>query len=98
MKKVMFLHKYSHDAAAFRYRFAQYFPFLQEHGLKIASQSLLGETYLAEKYTGRWLRSWRVLAAYFRRIFYVRAARRPDLMVVYMEMLPYLPFWLEKLL
>ena len=96
--KILFLHKYDQQAAAFRYRFSQYFPTLQAEGIEITSQSLFDDAYLKDRFSKKMPPFIKVLKAYGRRLKYLFSAKDFDLVVLYMEALPYLPFWLESLL
>lgn len=97
-RKLLFLHKYDRRAAAYRYRFEQYFPFFQAAGIEVSSDSLFDNNYLERLFTGSGRSFLKVLAAYFRRVCLLLKPRGFDGLVIYMELLPYAPFFVEKLL
>src|SRR5688500_16148694 len=95
IKKVLLLHKYNQQAAAYRYRFSQYFPKLQAAGLEVVSQSLLDDDYLKNKFK-RKSNFFAIFKAYIQRIIFIKKnLAQFDVVVLYMEAFPYLPFFFE---
>ncbi len=93
--KVLCLQKYGPQMATYRYRFAQYTSYFEKHGIKYQVQSLIDDGELRAK-----LRSGRynvlpLFVSYLRRIFCLLSVAKFDLVIVYVEALPQLPFWFE---
>lgn len=93
--RVLFLHKYDRQAAAYRYRFEQYFPYFRSLGWQVSAQSLLESSYLTEKFSNQSVNLVGVFKSYCRRIWFLWKLKDTDFVVVYMEALPYLPFFFE---
>ncbi len=94
--KVLFLHKYSQKAASFRYRFSQYYSHLEKLGIECDTLSLLEDSYLEKKYSKEPISKMELLGCYFKRVRNVLKAKRYDATVIYFELLPYIPFFIEK--
>ncbi len=87
--------RYGALGASSRLRLAQYAPFLSQAGLDVALRPFLEDDYLTALYDGR-PRTGAALAAY-RRALAIRAEiRRHDLLWIEKELLPWLPYWLER--
>ena len=96
-KSILYLHKYSRMAAAYRYRFELFFRYVEEKSLSIEKQSLLGDNYLQHMYSkGR--RPWLTVAlSYITRFIFLLCQPSKKLKVVYMELFPRLPYFIEKI-
>ena len=96
--RVLGLSLYGPQAASHRVRLSQFQPGLAEAGIHLQIHSLLDNGYLQRSFTGRRPSMRDLLAAYGRRLQILHQADRFDLAIVYAELLPFLPGWLERLL
>ena len=87
--------RYGALGASSRLRLAQYAPFLSQAGLEVALRPFLEDDYLTALYDGR-PRTGAVLAAYRRALTIGAEIRRHDLLWIEKELLPWLPYWLER--
>jgi glycosyltransferase involved in cell wall biosynthesis len=87
---------YGPQAASHRVRLSQFQPGLASAGIDLQIQSLLDNTYLQRSFSGRRPSLLALLTAYGRRLQALREADRFDLAIVYAELLPFLPGWLER--
>ncbi|HTQ70444.1 MAG TPA: glycosyltransferase [Acidocella sp.] len=87
--------RYGALGASSRLRLAQYAPFLRQAGLEVALRPFLEDDYLAALYDGR-PRAGAALAAYRRALAIGGDIRRHDLLWIEKELLPWLPYWLER--
>ena len=95
---VLGLSLYGPQAASHRVRLSQFKPGLAASGISLQIQSLLDDAYLRRSFSGRRPSIRCLLDAYGRRLHALRHADRFDLVIVYAELLPFLPGWLERLL
>jgi glycosyltransferase involved in cell wall biosynthesis len=96
--RVLGLSLYGPQAASHRVRLAQFQPGLAAYGIELQIQSLLSDNYLQRRYSGSMILPDDLISAYVRRIWSLQQARRFDLAIVYAELLPLLPAWIEQLL
>lgn len=96
MIRVLGLSLYGPQAASHRVRLSQFQPGLAAAGIDLQIQSLLDNAYLQRSFSGRRPSIRALLAAYGRRLQALRLADRFDLAIVYSELLPFLPGWLER--
>jgi len=94
--RVLGLSLYGPQAASHRVRLSQFQPGLAAAGIDLQIQSLLDNAYLQRRFSGRRPSLRALLAAYGRRLQALRQADRFDLAIVYAELLPFLPGWLER--
>jgi glycosyltransferase involved in cell wall biosynthesis len=94
--RVLGLSLYGPQAASHRVRLAQFQPGLAAAGIDLQIESLLDDAYLQRTYSGRRPSLRSLLAAYGRRLKALRQAKHFDLAIVYAELLPFLPAWLER--
>jgi glycosyltransferase involved in cell wall biosynthesis len=94
--KVQAFSLYGPQAASHRVRLSQFQAGLAAAGIDLQIQSLLDNAYLQRSFSGRRPSLWALLAAYARRIQALRQADHFDLAIVYAELLPFLPSWLER--
>jgi glycosyltransferase involved in cell wall biosynthesis len=94
--RVLGLSLYGPQAASHRVRLSQFQPNLAAAGIDLQIQSLLDNAYLQRSFSGRRPSLRCLIAAYGRRIRALRQADRFDLTIVYAELLPFLPGWLER--
>ncbi len=96
MIRVLGLSLYGPQAASHRVRLSQFQPGLAVTGIDLQIQSLLDNAYLQRSFNGRRPSLRGLLAAYGRRLQVLHKANRFDLAIVYAELLPFLPGWLER--
>jgi glycosyltransferase involved in cell wall biosynthesis len=87
---------YGPQAASHRVRLSQFQPGLAAAGIDLQIQSLLNDAYLQHRFTGRRPSLRGLLTAYGQRLQALREADHFDLAIVYAELLPLLPAWLER--
>lgn len=97
MIRVLAFSLYGPLAASHRVRLSQYKPRLAEQGIDLHIQSLLDDKYLQRSFAGFQPSYFRILFAYFRRILALTFTERFDLVIVYGDLLPFIPGWLERL-
>jgi glycosyltransferase involved in cell wall biosynthesis len=89
--KALFLTKYSREGASTRYRFLQYFPYLEAEGVRCAFSSLTDASYLKNLYAIKRGTLGDYTRAFFRRVKALLNVRRYDIVVIEYEILPYFP-------
>jgi glycosyltransferase involved in cell wall biosynthesis len=94
--RVLGLSLYGPQAASHRVRLSQFQPGLAAAGIDLQIQSLLDNAYLQSRFSGDRPSLRGLLAAYGGRLQALRQADRFDLAIVYAELLPFLPGWLER--
>ena len=94
--RVLVLSLYGPQAASHRVRLSQFQSGLAAAGIDLQIQSLLDNAYLQRSFSGRRPSLRGLFAAYGRRLQVLRAAGSCDLAIVYGELLPCLPGWLER--
>jgi len=87
---------YGPQAASHRVRLSQFQPGLASAGIELQIQSLLDDVYLQRSFSGHGPSLSGLLSAYGRRVQALGCADRFDLAIVYGELLPLLPAWLER--
>jgi len=99
MKSIVFFTKYGNKAASTRYRFSQFFLYLEANGFECKIYPLLGDKYLTNRFSTGAV-SWKnVLQGYVKRFFVLLDPKmRESIAVVYSELFPFLPLWLERFL
>lgn len=95
---VLALPRYSEAAPSSRYRFGQFLPALARSGIDVEVEPLFGDWYMASLRRGERPPLSRLVGAYLGRIGGLLARRRPDLLWIEKELLPFLPWWLERAL
>ncbi|MDG2242273.1 MAG: glycosyltransferase family 1 protein [Rhodospirillaceae bacterium] len=95
---VLALTRYDRMGASSRVRFLQYVPYLERMGLRVEVQPLLPREYLTCLYAHGTRSSVTVAASLINRL--LRVLRKGDVDVIWLqrEVLPFLPFVLEKIL
>ena len=96
MIRVLGLSLYGPQAASHRVRLSQFQSGLAAAGIDLQIQSLLDDAYLQRSFAGGRPSLRDLFAAYGRRLQALRQADRFDLAIVYAELLPFLPGWLER--
>ena len=87
--------RYGPLGASSRLRLAQYAPYLSLTGLNVRLRPFLQDDYLAALYSGR-QRTGAAMAAYQRAVTLRDEIKQHDLLWIEKELLPWLPFWLER--
>ena len=96
MLKVLALSLYGPLAASHRVRLSQYKVGLAAEGISLEINCLLDNSYLACKFGGRTPPLWRLFLSYANRLKLLLNAKRFDLLIVYGELFPFFPWWLEN--
>lgn len=98
--RVLFLPKYGPLGASARHRAYQYLPTLEASGIHCSIQPLFSDRYLQELFTSGRRSKRLLLLAFARRIAAVLGAiiTRPDVVIIHIELFPYFPPLLERLL
>ena len=89
--KALFLTKYSREGASTRYRFLQYFPYLQLEGIECTFSPLTDASYLRNLYAFKRGTLDDYARALARRIRALTGIRKYDIVIVEYEILPYFP-------
>lgn len=96
MIRVLGLSLYGPQAASHRVRLSQFQPGLAGQGIELQIQSLLDDAYLQRCFAGGRPSLRGLISAYGQRVRALLQADRFDLAIVYAELLPLLPAWLEQ--
>ena len=96
MIKVMGLALYGDKAASTRYRLFQYKSLLEESGIELEVFSLLSNEYLVKKFNGERVSLLVMLVSVFNRIKILLKQKKYDCAIVYCEIFPLLPGWIES--
>lgn len=94
--RVLAFSLYGPLAASHRVRLSQFQSGLACAGIDLTIQSLLDDNYLRRRFAGRPLSFVSLIAAYVNRIQSLRNLEHFDLVIVYGELLPFVPGWLER--
>jgi glycosyltransferase involved in cell wall biosynthesis len=94
--RILGLSLYGPQAASHRVRLLQFQPGLAAVGVDLQIHSLLDNVYLQRSFNGRRPSLRGLLTAYASRLQALHQANRFDLAIVYAELLPFLPGWLER--
>lgn len=95
--KVLLLSRYTALGASSRLRHLQYLPALRRHGLDVTAAPFFDDGYLETLYAGRRPPLGGVLASYARRVRTLLGAGGYDLLWIEKELLPWVPFAVERL-
>ena len=71
---------------------------LEAEGYEIVQQSLLSDDYLNNKFAGKKINLLLIAKFYLKRLLFILKNRDAELAIVYMEVFPYLPYWIENFL
>lgn len=97
-KRILVLPRYSRNGPSSRVRFYQFLPLIKEHGFDCTIAPFFDEQYIYDLYHHQSINKSRVLNAYYQRFSTARTINRYDLVWLQYELLPWLPFWMEKML
>jgi len=96
MIKVLGLSLYGPLAASTRYRLEQYIPGLSEYGIGLQIHHLLGDEYLRCRFRGRKLPLATLIQASYNRLSLLLREQEFDTVILYAELFPFMPGWLER--
>lgn len=96
--RVLLLSRYGRKGPSSRLRHDQFVPRLAAEGIRVDAAPLLPDAYLEALYAGRRWPPHRIAARYLGRLARLLAARRYDLLWIEKELLPWLPFAVERAL
>lgn len=96
--KLLVLTRYSDLGASSRLRFFQYYPHLRNLGIKVEHDCLISNSLLKRKYRVGSYGFFPLLRAYIGHIKIILKCRSFDVVWVEKELLPWFPYWIEKLL
>jgi glycosyltransferase involved in cell wall biosynthesis len=96
--RILLLHKYGQKAASFRYRLQQYVPYLEAAGFECTVSPLLGDDYLTERFKSGRRSPLAIAQAALRRLKVLYEVERYDLVVLCIEVFPYVPALFERYL
>jgi glycosyltransferase involved in cell wall biosynthesis len=95
---VLALPRYSRAAPSSRYRMLQFLPALARQSIDVEVCPLLGDWYMAGLLANRHPPLAALAGAYWHRVRQLSGRRRPDLIWIERELLPWLPWPLERAL
>lgn len=96
--KVLYLTKYSRNAASSRLRSYQYFPFLKAKGISVTVSPFFDEDYLIKLYSGKRIAKRKFLKFYLNRFLTLFSVYKYDRIIIEKELFPYFFSWFEKIL
>ncbi len=96
--RALFLTKYSREGASTRYRFLQYFPYLESKGIKCTFSPFTDSSYLRNIYATKRGSAADYVRALSRRIKALFTVRKYDVVIIEYEILPYFPPIFERML
>lgn len=96
--QLLALPRYARAGASSRYRFYQYFPYLQQNGFQIASAPLLDDRYIQNLNAKTGQSKIKIVVAYWKRIQSLLRSKRFDLIWLQGEAFPWVPAGIERLL
>ncbi len=96
MIRILGLSLYGPQAASHRVRLSLFQAGLAVNGIQLEIQSLLGDAYLQSRFTGAAPSLRGLITCFGQRIRVLQKARCFDLAIVYAELLPLMPAWIEE--
>jgi len=96
--KILGLALYGPQAASHRVRLSQFKGVLGARGINLTIQSLLDDEYIKKKYAGKPVSAIAILKYYWKRIVCLSTQQQYDAVILYCELFPFAPAWLEKLI
>lgn len=96
--KILALTRYTELGASSRIRVFQFFPYLEQSGIKITAEPLLGDNYINYLYTNSTVPFIEIVKSYFKRISLLLKKNQFDVIWIQQEAFPWLPYWFEKML
>ena len=98
MIRVLCLSLYGAKAASHRVRFSQYKAGLASKDIEMEIHSLLDDSYITRRFSGKSPSIQRLTYAYVERLCVLAKAKRFDLAIVYAELFPLMPGFIERAL
>lgn len=96
MIKVLGLALYGPLAASTRYRLEQYIPGLSEYGIDLQIHHLLGDEYLRYRFQNEKFSLTALMRAAYKRLSLLLRIQQFDAAILYAELFPLMPGWLER--
>jgi glycosyltransferase involved in cell wall biosynthesis len=96
MMRVLFLTKYDAQAASARLRLIQYFPMLEKEGITCELSPLFDRNYLSHKFSKGNVSAGKALQSFLKRTNAVLRAGSSKVVVVQIELFPFLPDFFES--
>lgn len=93
--KILVLSRYSRLGASSRLRTLQYLPAFSQAGWRVEIAPLFDDAYLSALYSGR-QRAVRLPGYYGNRLRHLLARPKADIVWIEKEILPWLPWWIER--
>ena len=98
INKIIFFTKYQIKSASYRYRFLAFKPSLINNNFLVVDQPLFNDKFFEEKILKGNLNYFYVIYSYILRILYIIFLKKNTLAIVHIELLPFLPNFLETYL
>ncbi|MBD25391.1 MAG: glycosyl transferase family 1 [Candidatus Marinimicrobia bacterium] len=96
--KILAFTRYDRTGASSRVRFLQYIPHLEHMGAQVTVRQLLPPDHLNRLYEGKSRAPLIVAAAMAQRLYYVIRDHNVDIIWLQRELIPFAPYFLEKIL
>lgn len=96
--KILVLTRYSKMGASSRFRFYQYFSFLESKGCELSVKPLLQDKYIKYLYEKTPVPYIEIINSYLKRVAILLQKKNYDLIWLQQEAFPWLPSWFEKIL
>jgi glycosyltransferase involved in cell wall biosynthesis len=96
MIKVLGLSLYGPKAASPRYRLMQYASGLRDNGVDLEVKGLLGDEYILKTFAGENYPPWNLLGACLERVRILVRQHNYDVVIVHVELFPFLPGLIES--
>lgn len=96
--KILVLTRYSKLGASSRFRFFQYFPFLESNGCELTVKPLLEDNYIKYLYEKTPAPYFEIVDSYLKRVVMLLRKKDFDLIWLQQEAFPWIPSWIEKIL
>jgi len=96
--KILVLTRYSKLGASSRFRFFQFFPYLQKNGCELTIKPLLGDNYINYLYAKTPTPFIEIINSYFNRVAILLKKNDFELIWLQQEAFPWIPSWFEKIL
>ena len=96
-KQVLILPRYTAKGPSSRIRMVQYLPYLETASFDVDIHPFFKDAYVDSLFQQKSRTSSSVLKSYFRRMCIALKSKHYDLVWMQYELLPWLPYWLEKL-
>ena len=96
MKKILVLSLYDNKAASTRHRFTQFVSDFKTKGYVLDIKPLLCDNYLKKKFNNKKISFFYLVKRFFYRLYYIFSQYRYDLIIIHCELVPFLPFFIER--